>query len=122
VIDIIRHPRNTSGRRFPVDLKELHLPPGTRIQDGSREFSTVICCICADGSYLDSAIIMKAQNGMQDSCSQTSTMSLATFYSAFHLMVGRIIARHLLGYNITLGPGSATEIKAAGEWRMLWSV
>ena len=61
VIEIIRHPWDQSGRLFPADLVELQLPPGTRIQDGSREFATVICCICADGSFLDSAIIMKAK-------------------------------------------------------------
>ena len=66
VLNIFRHPRDLNGRLFPADLKELQLPSGARIQDGSREFATAICCICADGSYLDSAIIMKAQN-MQDS-------------------------------------------------------
>jgi len=34
----------------------------------AHKFATsVICCICADGSYLDSTVIMKVKNGMQDS-------------------------------------------------------
>lgn len=66
IIDIVRHPRDLKGPLFPADLKDLNLPPKVRIQDGSREFTTVICCICADGTALDPAIIMKAQD-MQDS-------------------------------------------------------
>jgi len=65
VLDVIRHPRNTIGRVFPPNLKELHIPTGSRIQDGSQEFVTVICCICADGTYLPSAIIMKGHD-LQD--------------------------------------------------------
>ena len=42
VLNIIRHPRDVSGRLFPADLKELQLPPGTRVQDGCREFVTVV--------------------------------------------------------------------------------
>ena len=69
VIEIIRHPRDENGRLFPADLPELnlHIGKGQTLQDGSREFATVICCICAaDGSFLDSAIIFKAKN-LQDS-------------------------------------------------------
>ena len=68
VIEIIRHPRDGSGRLFPADLSELNLRTGKgqTLQDGSREFATVICCICADGTFLDSAIIFKAKN-LQDS-------------------------------------------------------
>ena len=67
VIEIIRHPRDDNGRLFPADLPELNLRPGKgqTLQDGSREFATVICCICADGTFLDSAIIFKAKN-LQD--------------------------------------------------------
>ena len=66
VIEIIRHPRDQNGRLFPADLPELHLRKGQTLQDGSREFATAICCVCADGTFLDSAIIFKAQN-LQDS-------------------------------------------------------
>ena len=66
VIEIIRHPRDESGRLFPADLPELKLGGGKTLQDGSREFATAICCICADGTFLDSAIIFKAKN-LQDS-------------------------------------------------------
>ena len=66
VIEIIRHPRNQDGRLFPADLPELALRKGQTLQDGSREFATAICCVCANGTSLDSAIIFKAQN-LQDS-------------------------------------------------------
>jgi len=49
VLEIIRYLRDTSGRLFSANLKELQLPLGTRIQDGSQEFATIICCICTDG-------------------------------------------------------------------------
>ena len=66
VIEIIRHPRDEDGRLFLADLPELSWRSGQTLQDGSREFATVICCICADGTFLDSAIIFKAKN-LQDS-------------------------------------------------------
>ena len=66
IIEIVRHPCDLKGRLFPADLKDLNLPPKARVQDGSREFATVICCIRDDGTALDSAIIMKAHD-MQDS-------------------------------------------------------
>ena len=53
---IIRHPRTSDSRLFPADLRKLQLPSDVRVQDGSREFATVLCCIYADGSYLDAAI------------------------------------------------------------------
>ena len=65
VIKIIRQPRDEDGRLFPADLPELNLRSGQTLQDGSRELATVICCICADGTFLDSAIIFKAKN-LQD--------------------------------------------------------
>src|SRR5436190_20582710 len=88
VVDIIRHPRDLKGRLFPADLKELNLPSGIRVQDGSREFATAICCICADGTALDSAIIMKAQD-MQDSWFSDNVLQV---------VAGRQgEARHLIG-------------------------
>ena len=66
VIEIIRHPRDEDGRLFLADLPELSWRSGQTLQDGSREFATVICCICADGTFLDSAIIFKAKT-LQDS-------------------------------------------------------
>ena len=62
VIEIIRHPQKQDGRPFPTDLPELALRKGQTLQDGSWEFATAICCVCADGTSLDSAIIFKAQN------------------------------------------------------------
>ena len=66
VIEIICHPRNQNGRLFPADLPELALRKGQTLQDGSREFATAICCVCADGTFLDSVIIFNTQN-LQDS-------------------------------------------------------
>jgi hypothetical protein len=38
------------------------------IQDGSREWITLLACICADGSYLEPALIYKSKSGsIQDS-------------------------------------------------------
>ena len=38
------------------------------IQDGSREWITLLACICADGSYLEPALIYKSKKGsIQDS-------------------------------------------------------
>ena len=62
VIEIIRRPRDQNGRLLPADLPELTLRKGQTLQDGSWEFATAICCVCADGTFLDSAIIFKAQN------------------------------------------------------------
>src|SRR5258705_566948 len=120
VLEIIRHPRDASGRLFPADLKELQLPPGTRVQDGSREVATVICCICADGSYLDPAIIMKAQNGMQDSWFKKldNVPNNILFGVSPNGWTDNSKAMAWLDRNF--GPGSMTEIKAAGEWRMLF--
>ena len=50
VIEIIRHPRDENGRLFPADLPELNLRGGQKLQDGSRQFATAVCCICADGT------------------------------------------------------------------------
>ena len=51
---------DTNGSPFPVDLPELNLRRGQTLQDGSREFATAICCVYANGSSLDSAIIFKS--------------------------------------------------------------
>ena len=96
IIDIVRHPRNLKGRLFPADLKDLNLPPKVRIQDGSREFTTVICCICADGTALDPAIIMKAQD-MQDSWFSDVDGAPDNIPLEFHQMDGRIAAKPLGG-------------------------
>ena len=64
VIEIIRQLRDKNEIIFPADLPELNLHRQT-LQDGSREFAA-ICYICADGTFLDSVIIFKAQN-LQDS-------------------------------------------------------
>ena len=56
VFEIIRHPWDKSGRLFPADLTELNLPKGQTVQDGSREFATAICCVCADGSDRKSVV------------------------------------------------------------------
>ena len=40
----------------------VRLRKGRTLQDGSREFATAICCVCADRTFLDSAIIFKAQD------------------------------------------------------------
>ena len=63
VVEIIRHRRDENERLFPADLPELNLHTGKRqtLQDGSREFATVTCLICTDGTFLDSAIIFKAK-------------------------------------------------------------
>ena len=68
VLEIIRHPRDQDGRLFPADLPELNLRTGKgqTLQDGLREFATAICCIRADGTVLNPAIILKAKN-LQDS-------------------------------------------------------
>ena len=63
VLDIIQHSRDGKGMLFPADMVEILLPKagkGQRIGDGSREFATAICCVCADGTYLDSAVIYKS--------------------------------------------------------------
>ena len=119
VLEIIRHPRSADGRLFPADMKDLQLPPGTRVQDGSREFATVICCICADGSYLDSTIIMKAINGMQDSwfSKMDDVPSNILFGVSPNGWTDNSKAMAWLKHHF--GPGSVSEIKAAGEWRML---
>lgn len=51
VIGIIRHPRDDNGGIFPADLPELNLRGGQKFQDGSRQFATAVCCICADGAF-----------------------------------------------------------------------
>jgi len=43
VFVIIGHPRSTDRYLFLADMKDLQLPYGTRVQDGSYEFATVIC-------------------------------------------------------------------------------
>ena len=62
VIEIIRHPRDKNGRTLPA---ELNFRGGQTLQGESREFAIVVCCVCVDGKFLDSAIIYKAQN-LQD--------------------------------------------------------
>jgi len=59
VLEAIRHPRSVNGQLFPADMKDLRLPPGTCVQDRSREFATAICCICTDGSCLDSMMVKR---------------------------------------------------------------
>ena len=65
VIEIIRHPRDRNGRIFPADLPEPNPQGGQTLQDGSQGFATAIFCICTDGTFLNSAIIFKAQD-LQD--------------------------------------------------------
>jgi hypothetical protein len=118
VLDIIRHPRTSDGRLFPADLKELQLPPGVRIQDGSREFATVLCCICADGTYLDAAIIMKGKH-LQDSWFRNLEDVPSNILFGVSPNGWTDNTKSLLWLKRNFGPGSATEIKAAGEWRIL---
>ena len=119
VLTIIRHPRDVSGRLFPADLKELQLPTGTRVQDGCREFVTVICCICADGSYLDSAIIMKAQNGMQDCWFRNLENVPDNILFGVSPNGWTDNSKAMAWLHRNFGPGSTTQVKAMGEWRML---
>jgi len=120
VLEIIRHPRDTSGRLFPANLKELQLPPGTCIQDGSHEFATVICCICADGSYLDPVIIMKAKNELQDSWFKNLDNVPSNILFGVSPNGWTDNSKAMSWLERHFGPGSITEIKAAGEWRMLF--
>lgn len=119
VIEIIRHPRDQSGRLFPADLVELQLPPGTRIQDGSREFATVICCICADGSFLNSAIIMKAKHGLQDSWFRdiAGVPESILFGVSPNGWTDRSKCLAWLKHNF--GPNSKSRTKAGARWQML---
>jgi len=118
VLDIIRHPRTSDSRLFPADLKELQLPSGVRIQDGSREFATVLCCVCADGTYLDAAIIMKGKH-LQDSWFQNLEDVPSNILFGVSPNGWTDNTKSLTWLKRNFGPGSATEIKAAGEWRML---
>jgi hypothetical protein len=118
VLDIIRHPRSSDGRLFPADLEELLLPSGVRVQDGSREFATVLCCICADGTYLDAAIIMKGKH-LQDSWFQNLEDVPSNILFGVSPNGWTDNTKSLTWLKRNFGPGSATEIKAAGEWRML---
>jgi hypothetical protein len=56
-----------SKRIFSKPLYEDGKRRGT-IQDGSREWITLLACICADGSYLEPALIYQSTSGsIQDS-------------------------------------------------------
>jgi hypothetical protein len=56
---------------FNIALYEDGKRRGT-IQDGSREWITLLACICADGSYLEPALIYQSTSGsIQDSWLQT---------------------------------------------------
>jgi hypothetical protein len=119
VIEIIRHPRDQHGRLFPADLQVIQLPPGTRVQDGSREFTTIICCICADGSFLDSAIIMKAKNGLQDSWFQDIVGIPESILFGVSLNGWTDHSKCLAWLKHNFGPYSASAAKAGEKWRML---
>jgi len=120
VLEIVRHPRDASGRLFPADLRELRLPSGARVQDGSREFATVICCICADGSYLDSAIVMKAEDGLQDSWFEKLDNVPCNILFGVSPNGWTDSSKAMAWLDRNFGHGSVTEKKAAGEWQMLF--
>ena len=96
VIESIRHPRDRNGRIVPADLPELNLRGGQTLQDGSREFATAICCICADGTFLDSAIIFKAQD-LQDSWFANMADVPKDICLVYHPTDGQIIQKLLPG-------------------------
>lgn len=118
VLDVIWHPRNTKGRPFPPDLKEFQLPTATRIQDGSREFATMICCICADGTYLPSAVIMKGQ-GLQDTWFQNLDGVPRDVLFGVSPNGWTDNGKALAWLQHNFGPEYPSEKKAAGKWRML---
>ena len=125
VIEIIRHPRDENGRLFPADLPELNLRTGKgqTLQDGSREFATVICCICADGTFLDSAIIFKAKN-LQDSWFRGMDGVPENFLFGVSPNGWTDNSKALAWLERSFGPGSASEKKATDndgsrKWRLL---
>ena len=114
VIEIIRHPRDKNGRIFPADLPELNLRGGQTLQDGSREFATAICCVCADGTFLDSAIIFKAQN-LQDSWFTDMAGVPKDFLFGVSPNGWTDTSKALAWLERSFGPGSASEIKATNN-------
>ena len=125
VIEIIRHSRDDKGRLFPADLPELNLRPGKgqTLQDGSREFATVICCICADGTFLDSAIIFKAKN-LQDSWFSNMDGVPENFLFGVSPNGRADTSKALVWLERSFGPDSTSEKKAtngdgSGKWRLL---
>jgi hypothetical protein len=36
------------------------------LQDGNRDWITIMACICADGSWIDPAVIFEAKGGLRD--------------------------------------------------------
>jgi len=115
VLDVIRHPRNTKGCLFPPNLKKLQIPTGSQIQDGSQEFVTVICCICADGTYLPSAIIMKGHD-LQDIWFQNLDGIPRDVLFGVSLNGWTDNSKPFAWLEHSFGPGSETEKKAAGQW------
>lgn len=120
VLDLIRHPRNTKSRRRPVpDLKELQHPAGARSQDGCRDsVATVIFCIYTNGTYIPSAIMMKGQ-GQQDAWFQNLAGVPRDVLFGACRNGWADNSKTLAWLKHSFGPGSATEKKAAGKWRML---
>lgn len=93
------------------------------MQDRSQDFSTAICCVCADGSSLDSEIIFKSQN-LQDSwfTDAAGVQKDFLFGVSPNKWTGGLRALACLGR--LFGPGSASERKATNDtdgsrrWRL----
>ena len=113
VIEIISHPRDRNGRIFPADFPELNLRGGQTLQDGSQEFATAICCICVDGTFLDSAIIFKAQD-LQDSwfANMADVPKDILFGVSPNEWTDNSKLEALAWLERSFGPGSASEKKA----------
>ena len=111
VIEIICHPRDCNGRMFPVELPELNLRGGQTLQDGSREFVIAICCICIDGTFLNLAIIFKAQD-LQDSWFTNMANVPKDILFGVSPNGWTDNSKALAWLERSFGPGSASEKKA----------
>ena len=90
VIEIIYHPRDKNGRIFPADLRELNLRAGGRaLRGGSREFATVICCICADGTVTARSKSCPECDRMREPCECLERAKAAIMRLCVRTMSGR---------------------------------
>ncbi|RAQ98945.1 pogo transposable element [Stemphylium lycopersici] len=63
MLGVVGHTKRIFSRASYKDRKSRSI-----IQDGSRDWITLIACVCADGSYLDPSLIYQSKSGsIQDS-------------------------------------------------------
>jgi len=78
----------------------------------------VICCICADGTYLPSAFIMKGHD-LQDTWFQNLDGVPCDVLFGVSPNGWTDNSKALAWLERSFGPGSEMEKKAAGQWQML---